>query len=150
MTCNLKNTNGLKHGFSGKPLYCLWVAMKQRCLNPKAQNFKNYGGRGISICDRWLSFENFVKDMLPTFQKGLTLDRINNDGNYEPNNCRWATHLEQGKNKQNSPPKELLDQLENIGLTWGNYKNRLYIGWSEHEARTIPKGVKRNHNRSKT
>jgi hypothetical protein len=74
--------------------------MKTRCYNPNIKKFKNHGGRGISVCDRWLnSFENFLADMgeKPT---GLTLDRIDNDGNYEPSNCRWTTWSEQNKNRR--------------------------------------------------
>lgn len=73
--------------------------MKQRCLNPKNPNFKDYGARGIRICTRWLpSFEAFLADMGDR-PAGLTLDRINNDGHYEPGNCRWATRKEQRANQ---------------------------------------------------
>ena len=76
--------------------------MKARCLNAKNQGYKNYGARGIKVCDRWLeSFENFRDDMLPTWKEELALDRINVNGNYEPSNCRWATRSENNKNKRN-------------------------------------------------
>lgn len=87
-----------KHGMTDTNIHKRWRSMKNRCLNPNASNYENYGGRGITICDRWLySFENFYKDMGDA-PKGLTLDRIDNDGDYEPSNCKWSTYKEQVNN----------------------------------------------------
>lgn len=95
-----------KHGHCGhqgsrkSPTYGSWMAMKQRCNNPKQRAYKNYGGRGIAVCPAWLhSFENFLVDMGER-PAGMTLDRIDPDGNYEPGNCRWATDSMQRRNKR--------------------------------------------------
>jgi hypothetical protein len=80
------------------PEYTCWHSIIQRCTNPNVHNFEKYGGRGISVCERWLKFENFLSDMGPRPPK-RSVDRINNDGNYEPGNCRWATRVVQMHNQ---------------------------------------------------
>jgi hypothetical protein len=82
------------------PLYNCWRGMRQRCNRPSHKSYRHYGGRGITICERWESFENFVTDMLPTWKPGLSIDRIDNDGNYEAANCRWADMSTQLRNKR--------------------------------------------------
>ena len=86
------------HGMSHMPIYQVWKAMRQRCCNPKDRDYSYYGAKGVKVCDRWQKFLNFYSDMGDA--NGLTLDRINVYGNYEPSNCRWATWKEQQNNKR--------------------------------------------------
>ena len=86
------------HGLAKHRLYKAWNDMKTRCINANSKSYKDYGGRGIKVCDRWHDVRNFIEDMYPSFKEGLMLDRINNNGNYEPSNCRWTTMTVQGRN----------------------------------------------------
>lgn len=95
----LHDARNITHGKTNTPEYIIWSAMKQRCLYEKGHKWVNYGGRGITICERWLCFSNFYEDMGPRPSNKHSLDRINNDGNYEPSNCRWATNTEQCNNR---------------------------------------------------
>lgn len=129
------------HGYSMKlKEYICWLDMKGRCYRPTNQRFSNYGGRGITVCDRWVnSFENFLADMglKPTPQHSL--DRINNDGNYEPCNCKWSTPKEQRMNKQNTvrvfyknnlvPLKNLCEELgiSSKSVKWMAYWYKITI-----------------------
>ena len=90
----------VKHDMSKTSEWNIWVNMKQRCDNPKQPRYIDYGGRGISVCDKWqTSFENFLEDMGKR-PEGMTLDRIDNDKGYYPENCRWATYQQQNLNKR--------------------------------------------------
>lgn len=90
----------IKHGYYDTSTYRIWRQMLQRCNNPNTRFYARYGGRRISVCERWIDFNNFLKDM-GLRPEGLTIDRINNDGNYEPSNCRWVTHKENCNNRSN-------------------------------------------------
>jgi hypothetical protein len=112
-----------KHGKTGSPEYHAWSAMIQRCTNPKTKQYKDYGGRGIRVCQKWkCSFESFYADMGPRPSKAHSIDRKDNDGNYEPGNCRWATEREQKMNtRQNVRYKYPLEDIKEIKrLLWSH------------------------------
>lgn len=133
------------HGMSKDPLYEVWCGMKKRCYNQNEAQYKNYGARGIYVCDRWKdSFENFYEDMHEGYKPGLQLDRIDNDGPYSPENCRWATPTENVRNRRNTHiittalgTKPLAEQAELTGVNYGTIKDRLYRGMPE-ELSIIP------------
>jgi len=100
-SCGCVNAiNHTTHGMSDTKLYNIWQNVKNRCLNPKATQYKWYGGRGIKISKRWMSFESFAQDMGPPPSKKHSIDRINNNGNYTPLNCKWSTMKEQCANRR--------------------------------------------------
>lgn len=123
--------------------YHTWVGMRSRCRHPGNHNYPRYGGRGIRVCDRWnASFEAFLKDMGPRPAPGYSLDRIDNDGNYEPGNCRWAPPKIQGRNRSDNRPladaPSISAAAESNGLTDSALRRRLERGWSEDRALKTP------------
>lgn len=133
----------------------MWLEMKQRCHNPKHPKFKYYGGRGIRVCQRWLcSFETFIAD-LGRRPAGLTLDRIETNGDYCPSNCRWATWETQRRNKRtnrwfefNGKKMVLPDWAKETGIPLGTLRQRLLeTGWSVERAFTESPGTRKSNNR---
>jgi len=131
-----------KHGMCGSPEYIAWKNIKIRCYNPKFSGFHRYGGRGIAVCDEWRnSFEDFYNDMGDRPSKGHSIDRIDNDGNYEPSNCKWSTKEEQMSNRSNNVFLKYKGQTETTAY-WAREFNihpstiahRISKGWSVNEA----------------
>lgn len=118
--------------------------MLNRCQNPNVPAYKNYGGRGIAVCQRWLRFENFLADMGER-PAGMTIERIDNDGNYEPGNVRWATYKEQTRNNRSTQlvtlhgeTKCITDWAAETGIKMPTLWARLRLGWSVEDALTKP------------
>lgn len=137
----------LKHGLSDTNLYIVFRSMINRCYDPKHHAYKDYGGRGIYICDEWLNdFKVFYDwSMANGYQKGLTIDRIDNNKGYSPDNCRWTDWNTQANNKRNSKMFEYKGKKQTVSqwakeLGWGytTLDNRLRAGWSFEKAITTP------------
>lgn len=134
------------HGLTGTPLLQVWTGMMRRCENPADDSYPRYGGRGITVCERWHAIENFVADMGSAYRHGLTLERINNDGPYTPKNCRWATATEQANNRRsntalryNGRTQNLREWADETGINYGTLWERVKIhGWSAERALTTP------------
>lgn len=123
--------------------YFAWKSSQRRCLNPKCPEYKNYGGRGIKVCERWLGangFDNFMEDMGKRPGDEYSLDRIDVNGNYCPENCRWADKYTQDNNKRtnryvtiNGITKTIMEWSRGTGLTWDCIHDRIEMGWPEDE-----------------
>lgn len=132
-----------KHGCWNHELFPVWNGMMQRCYNKKDKRYRRYGGRGISVCDRWHDVNAFINDMEPTFKTGLQIDRINNDNSYSPKNCKWSTTREQTRNYSRNVTIEyngkklcVADWSEITGIPAKIIYGRISAGWNPVEAIT--------------
>lgn len=133
------------HGMIKAPEFRIWATMRQRCSNPNSKKYKNYGARGIRVCKRWNYFPNFLKDMGAKPSPKHSIERIDNDGNYCPQNCRWATALEQGINKTNNvfltaggETRCISEWSRLLGISSGMIRHRIRRGWSHEDALSKP------------
>jgi hypothetical protein len=133
------------HGGSTSPSYTSWRAMKERCLNKKNKSYKYYGGRGVKVCDRWMKFENFYKDMGDR-PENKTLDRIDNNGDYCPENCEWSTRREQCNNRRcnhfikfKGKRQTISQWSKELGFKRNLIGRRLAMGWSIKKTLTFKK-----------
>ena len=133
----------------GTRIYRIHQGMKNRCYNPNEDSYKNYGARGITICDEWLGENGFINfynwAITHGYRDDLTINRINNDGNYEPGNCNWATFKEQANNKRTNRVIEYMGESHTcsewadiVSIPAYDICNRLDLGWSVEDALTIP------------
>jgi hypothetical protein len=134
------------HGMTKSPEHKIWDAMRQRCDTESNIHYHNYGGRGIKVCERWSRFENFFADMGERPGKHYSIDRINNDGNYEPENCRWTVRIVQARNTRanklvtfNGETKCIAEWAELFGMPYKLLWKRLKLGWSIEVALKTPK-----------
>jgi hypothetical protein len=145
----LAGQNGKKflttHAQSYSPVYPIWAMMVQRCTNPKNVNFHKYGGRGITVCDKWLTFEGFYADMGDRPTENHSIERIKNNGNYEPSNCKWATVQEQANNTRRNKIITYKGETNTIAmmarkynLRYGQLYHRLRQGWSVDKSIETP------------
>lgn len=147
--CLRREGNNKKHGHSttigSSKTYHSWQRIVQRCMNPNVKNYKDYGGRGIKVCKRWLKFENFLQDMGEPPTQNHSIDRIKNDLGYCKSNCKWSTRKQQQRNRRNSrlitfngKTQCIIEWSEKTGVLAITINARLKRGWSIEKALTTP------------
>ena len=139
-SCGCLKGGNFKHRMYGTKIYRIWQAMKSRCLNPNNQAYKNYGGRGIIICERWNSFKNFYKDM-GDVPKNKSIDRIKNNKGYYKSNCKWSTKKEQQNNTRSNrfityknKTQTMAQWARELNMTYSKLNTRIHNGWSVERA----------------
>lgn len=143
---NYAKMRSSKHGETYTRLYGIWCSMKGRCSNSNKLDYARYGGRGISVCKDWNSFDNFRDWAINNgYSDNLTIDRIDVNKGYSPNNCRWATTKQQSRNKRNNiritfrgETKVLVEWCEQLNLPYGTIETRIHRGWNGVDALTKP------------
>lgn len=143
---------GTSHGLSKKSVaYNRWKTMMARCRNPRHENFKRYGGRGVGVCQRWNRFENFLADMGEP-APGHVLDRINNAAGYSPGNCRWATYKESTQNRSNTvwvDGRRINELAAAYAIPAHRLRGRLRFGWTLAEIIQHPGPIRHGFNRNR-
>jgi hypothetical protein len=137
-------THGYNRAGQRHPIYSVWASMLRRCQNLKNPKYSDYGGRGITVCERWQTFSNFLEDMLPGFRRDLTIERVDNNKGYSKENCKWETRRGQMLNRRSArlvsfggETLNLSVWSERTGIAFSTLKARLgHLGWSVEEALT--------------
>jgi hypothetical protein len=139
-----------KHGMSNSKFYYIWSQIKDRCKNPNNIRYKDYGGRGVIVCDEWKIFDNFKNDMYPFYKEGMQIERIDVNGNYCKENCKWVTAKEQYYNQRKTVflekdgvKKSTVEWAEILGIKLNTIYYRLRRGWSHGEALSVAMNKRR-------